>query len=53
MRHSRSQGYAGPCGLRVSQPYTSLGKGLASQQGSLLAKAPALSCGPREGDKVL
>ncbi|RMB95713.1 hypothetical protein DUI87_27826 [Hirundo rustica rustica] len=26
MGHSRSQGYAGPCGLRVSLPYTLLGK---------------------------
>lgn len=33
MGHSRSQGYAGPCGLRVSQPYTSLGKGFGLPTG--------------------
>lgn len=51
MGHSRSQGYAGPCGLRVSLPYTLLGKGFGhpSQSPSTVLQHH----GPREGDRGL
>lgn len=38
---SRSQGYAGPCGFRVSLPYTWLGKGFGHTTEIFVCQSPS------------
>lgn len=56
MGHSRSQGSAGPCGLRGSLPYTLLGKGFGHPTEVFACQSPSTVLqhhGPWEGDKGL